>query len=534
MDRALLPSLSRVNGHALHSGCFQTHLIDATKLNTYLNQVEEEQAKSDQLFDGFQSSLVDSETRAQMYEEGEFLKPMLVARIAAAEAGKLTCFEGDAERKTKLVRIRRLLRTAVTGVFEAFDEVLNARSPTATVSDLDIAVAKAKACWKRLSEYERAYLDLLKTPGSVPGTTAYSDALEVRKKMAKSLEATRRTYRVLENELLAGIAAKTLGDRAFLVQPMSEENMAKLANALNALPTAVQEEGTPQSLTRRSHRDSDGRPSGEVEEELPPVDDRSRAFARWYRGYVELKRAAKEPLTQVRAEHRKHLLDCKLVYPNADIDARSQRFRTTDGRSFKSVELERINSFNTIIAEGMAEIEAFTQNSGTIRWDSFAGYTGFSGETFWSDNADGNASSEAYLDRVERLRSIKPYTIRKWCRDVVKHNGQEDMNDMNVSAPSSIQEMRAAGMSGFADYGDEPVTDWKLILKGGYEAITDLQRWQSSIDRTLLLRAINDEFDGAEEMELQGRAGSGEANLIMAATLRATYSADAQSWIVAP
>lgn len=37
-EQALLPYLSRLNGHDTHSGCFETHLIDAIKLNTFLNQ----------------------------------------------------------------------------------------------------------------------------------------------------------------------------------------------------------------------------------------------------------------------------------------------------------------------------------------------------------------------------------------------------------------------------------------------------------------------------------------------------------------
>lgn len=188
-----------------------------TLTDCLLPRVEAEQAASDKAFDDFQSDLVLSQIRTQVYKRNRPLYWELTARIAAAEAGKIVCTEGDVERNTKLLRVRRTLRAAVTGMFEAYDETLDARLPTDPVSDLDVAATKARACFQRLQTDEKTYWDMLDAAEPAPRTPAYSEALKVRKIAEKALIATRKTYRVLENDLLVNIAAPLLGERARLV-----------------------------------------------------------------------------------------------------------------------------------------------------------------------------------------------------------------------------------------------------------------------------------------------------------------------------
>lgn len=230
-QQALLPFLSRSNGHLAHNKCFETHLIDAIRLNTFLSQIESEQVASDRAFDAFQSDLVLSEIRTQAYKRDKPLYRELVARIAAAKTGKINCTEGDIDRDTKLLCIRASLRVAMEGVFGAFDETIEARPPPAPVTNLDVAVAKARACWQRLRTDRTAYLELEKDNGTVRGSPEYSAARKVRIVAKKSLEATEKTYRVLENELLANVGVSVLGVRASLVSVQhSRSRSIALAN----------------------------------------------------------------------------------------------------------------------------------------------------------------------------------------------------------------------------------------------------------------------------------------------------------------
>lgn len=156
-----------------------------------------------------------------------------MAQIASAKATKIECFNGDNERRRKLACVRQTLRTAMNKIFESFEQVVSERIPTDAVSQLDVAVATARECSVRLQRDEDSYLSLLRSagrsrngdgvpvgnssPGEIPGTAEYSSALESRQRAQKVLEATRKTYAVLVNELLVDNAAPVLGERGCLV-----------------------------------------------------------------------------------------------------------------------------------------------------------------------------------------------------------------------------------------------------------------------------------------------------------------------------
>lgn len=199
-----------------------------------MNRLEAEQEASDEAFDKFQSDLVQSETITAVYQRERPLYWDLTARIAAAEAGKIQCIADDAERIRKFVQVRTALLNAMRGVFESFDEVLNNRPPTAAVSRLDVALAKARSCFGRLQNDDKSYDDLRWSNGRngnaididggvwsddqrVPRVVGLEEGLRLRRVAKKTLDATRRTYRMLENQLLVDNAGPMLGERAAFV-----------------------------------------------------------------------------------------------------------------------------------------------------------------------------------------------------------------------------------------------------------------------------------------------------------------------------
>lgn len=316
---------------------------------------------------------------------------------------------------------------------------------------------------------------------------------------------------------------------------MSEANISKLSDALGIPPTLAQSTGTPESLVRRPDRKSDGRPSGEVVDEIPPVDDRLRALTRWYRDYEKDRRAIVDPLTQHRIEFENAIADCQLVYPQADFETINQRLKTADGITFGDAEKQKLDLCAALREQGMEQNDAIVDAFGSPLSASFAG---FSDETFDTEREDGNTVTENYAERVIRWRSIEPNAIRRWSRTVVGNKSSGDLEDMSVSAPASDQEMRAPSSGGCADYGDEPVTERKLRLKGAYEAKTDWLRWKSARERTALLEALATGSvsggDDNEDIATQKWESSIALSTILGAINATTYSAEQRAWVLAP
>lgn len=149
------------------------------------------------------------------YQKGKPPYVELHRRIAAAQVGKTKCVADDLTRSLTL--IEKKLQKAVDDVFEAFAEVLSNRAATELVSDLDVALAKCKACYKRLVPDEKTLKDMLEFRGDPTGTAEYTNNMKARQLMKRSVEGTRKTYRALRRDLLVNHATPFLGTRAQLV-----------------------------------------------------------------------------------------------------------------------------------------------------------------------------------------------------------------------------------------------------------------------------------------------------------------------------
>lgn len=263
--------------------------------------------------------------------------------------------------------------------------------------------------------------------------------------------------------------------------------MSKLSKTLKTLPRAGVSTQTPGNFIRRPGRDLEGRPPGARDEDVPAIEDRSIAYVRSHRTYLARRRAILEPLTQLRTEFENAIADYRLLHPNADHRTYNRQLTSANGRPFLNAIQERSDQLRALTNQHDLETEEITQTFGYRMAFSLAG---FSGGTFDSNKSDGNTVTENYAERIERLQAIESNTIRTWNRTVVESTSSGDVNEIDVSVPSSDQVMRPLSMNGYADYGDESVTERNLILKGGWEARTDMQRRLSAIERLELLNPV--------------------------------------------
>lgn len=288
--------------------------------------------------------------------------------------------------------------------------------------------------------------------------------------------------------------------------------MTKLAASIESAPITPTGDATEDDLTRRSGRDSDGRPAGFVEEELPPVDERSRAYTRCWRDNRLKLRAVARPLVDIRTACENAIVDCQLVYPRDDWEQIMRRIRTAEGGSFPDAEQRAIDRFAAVQAQGDRDMDAVI-----ARYGSAASISGFSGQ---SETEDCNVISEAIEFRAQRLASAKPDAIRIWNRHVVKSDNLDDANEMDEPPDD-----------GYLDFGEEPRTERKETYLRRHDENMTSERRTSSRERAVLLEAMAGATYSFEEMELRRRQSPAEGFAVLEEIVERTYTVEERAWI---
>lgn len=318
--------------------------------------------------------------------------------------------------------------------------------------------------------------------------------------------------------------------RSEQVQPMSEENMATLAGALDRLQDSRSERTLEDLIPLpMPARNPDDLLSGPVREEVPAADDRWRAFARSYRdGRIQLV-AAGDVLTQRRAMHENAIADSNLVYPADHMETVFPRVRTAEGESFIDIEQDAIDKYNAIIFQNNDNMDAIEEQYGVAP----SRMSGFTSTGFSSQIRDGNTQTESNMARALRLRSVDPDGIRRWNRTVMAQNNVDDPNNANGSIPSSGQPMGAPLDSRAYDYYEKAMTERDQRIKRNHVDRMDAQRIASAREQTLIQQAIAGETYSFEEIELQRREIPAALFENLHRIADKTYTATQKAWIAA-